>query len=133
MVTQDSILHVRSTADLLPHNKAVLSLTKTTAVSFFDEYNLCGGDSQGKVEIVVLRHLSHLKAESLILEYHKFPVELTLLCKKDVLGHGFWVVTYAQGCFAIWDSAAHIMPLNVVYCNIADIKSIVDFNNRRNI
>jgi hypothetical protein len=113
-------------------NKVILSLTKVTAVSFFNELNLCGGDSQGKVEIVSLRQLSHMKVESLVLEYHRSAIELTRMCKKDVIRAGYWIVTYANGCFALWDSTAHITPLNVVYCNLPDFSYIVEFNNSRN-
>lgn len=113
-------------------NKVIFSLTKTTAASIHNELNLCGGDFQGKVEVVCLRHLSHMKVESIILEYHNTPIELTRLCRKDVLSSGFWIITFSKGCFALWDSTAHITPLNVVYCNIADINCIVFSDYHRN-
>lgn len=127
-VTSDSILHVRNTSNQAMENQIVLSLMNLTAISFFDDLTICGGDYQGKVELASLRYLSHLKQSSITLEYHKYPIELTKVCSKELLSSGCWIITFAKGCFAIWDSTAHLRPLSVFYCNLPFIENLVDFS-----
>lgn len=131
MLTQDNILHMRSTLDGILLSQVMMNLVKPTAVYFENPYQICAGDSQGRIEMVSLKHLSLERMSSFTLEYHRGPIDYLSLTPKEGIGHGYWIASSSNGSLALWDSTAYFKPISVCYVANNPGSTLVTLNKQR--